>query len=91
MDMKIPTFAENGDHIRLGLNKSADVLVLFRSNVRPSGRTKSGNFSLDEFFLLDVLEKRHILRVASRPSTLDIVDSDFIKFVRNADLVLYKE
>ena len=91
VDMEIPALAEDGDGIRLGLHQGADVLVLVRRDLGAAGRAERGDLGLGQFLLLDVLEKSDVLGIASRPSTLDVMDAAFVKLVGDADLVLYQE
>ena len=90
-DMQRPTLAEKSDNVRPRLQERLQRRIVLRGVGCPPRGSKSHKLGIFERNRFSDAEKVHILRIRSRPSPFNEVDTEFIQLLRHTDLVLDRE
>src|SRR4030043_514929 len=86
--MNIPRLSDDGHHLRAGLDQSLDVFVILGQRSCPTGASEGSHFRMRKGNRFDLLKKLEILWIGARPSSFDVMNSQFIQLLGNPDLIL---
>ena len=86
-DMHLPAFTKNRHHRRLRLQQKFHLWILVHRGIRTSRGAEGSELRMLELEGFSGLEKLHIFRVRARPTALDVIHTELVEALRNAQLV----
>ena len=86
-DLQFPAFSENRHHRRLRLQQQPHLRILFHCHTRPAGGTEGGQLGMLELQVFRLAEELDVLGIRARPAAFDVVDAEFVKPLRDPQLV----
>ncbi len=87
-NVEFPTFAEEGDGRRVGVEEEFDLRIFADLHVGAAGTAKRRNFGIFPFQLTGFLEKGNVFDVGTGPTAFNVVHAEFIEFLSDANLIV---